>query len=370
MANSYNEHHNIGSQHSEDANSELDLLCNDNAATATIVDRTSNARNFSMLSGTTATISTTGPNSYLTSALDFSSGSYWARLLSPIISSSTNSTVACWINTTIGNAGSGRPWYTERGTNGVSIWKMDAINGSISSNSHFITHRDGSNTLTQAAPTTKPTLNDGNWHRVVYIKTGTNVEFVADGTSSGSITLNGTDTMSGTIYTGLARDPYDSGSRSYAIQAHMVAFSRAWTSTECDEDYAGPEPIYSSGASMTDAGVFNVGTWLLGGPFSGGTNGTVYYEAIAVDAAGTVLDSASAATGTLDLSANAGNVCYLLARVRNDGGYDIGDHGTRTSGYGSANDGYYELTSVVAAGGGGGPTIPVFHHHYNQMQVA
>lgn len=373
MANSYNELHNIGSQHSEDANSEFGLLCNDNAANGTIADYTSNGRDFTMLSGTTATISTTGPNSYLTSALDFSSGSYWARLLSPVISSSTNATVACWINTTIGNAGSGRPWYTERATNGVSIWKMDAINGSISSNSHFITHRDGSSTLTQAAPATKPTLNDGNWHRVVYIKTGTSVEFVADGTSNGSITLNGTDTMSGTIYAGLARDPYDSGSRSYAKQAHMVAFSRNWTSTECDEDYGGPEPIYVSGASLSDAGAFNVGSWDLGGPFSGGTNGTLNYQVIAVNAAGTVLDSTSGSstTGTLDLSANAGNVCYLLVRTTNTGGADIGDYSTRTSGYGSANDGYYELTSVTAAGGGGGgPTIPVFYHHYKQLQAA
>lgn len=371
MANSYNELHNIGSQHSEDANSELDLLCNDNAANGTIVDRTSNGRNFTMLSGTTATITTAGPNSYLTAALDFSSGSYWARLLTPIISSSTNCTLACWINTTIGNAGGGRPWYTERATNGVSIWKMDAMNGSIASNSHFITHRDGSSTLTQAAPTTKPTLNDGNWHRVVYVKTGTNVEFFVDGVSSGSITLNGTDTMSGTIYVGLARDPYDSSSRSYAKQAHMVAMSRNWSSAEVSEDDNGPEPIYSTGASLDSAGNFNVGTWGLGGPFSGLSNGSLTYTVVAVTAGGSVLDTANADTGTLDLSGNAGNICYLLARVANTGGgYDIGDKSTRTSGYGSSNDGYYEIASVVAAGGGGGPTIPVLYRHYMNLQAS
>lgn len=105
-------------------------------------------------------------------------------------------------------------------------------------------------------------------------------------------------------------------------------------------------PTYTSGASLGSDGAYNVGTWDSHG------NGTITYIVSAVNAAGDVLESAVTSTGTLDLSGNSGNTCYLLVRASNNGGYGEGDYATRTSGFGSADDGYYEVASVVAAGGG------------------
>lgn len=143
-------------------------------------------------------------------------------------------------------------------------------------------------------------------------------------------------------------------------------FQRSLSAGELTNAAAGPELEYTSGASLDSAGNFSVGTWSIPSPF-GGSNGTATYAVKAVTAAGATIATSTSATGTLDLSSNAGNTCYLLVQTSNNGGYDIGDYGSRTSGGGSANDGYYELASVVAAGGG--VSVPKFYYHY-QMQGA
>lgn len=104
----------------------------------------------------------------------------------------------------------------------------------------------------------------------------------------------------------------------------------------------GDGPAYTSGASLAPNGNFNVGTW------DAKSNGPLTYEVVAATAAGDVVDSATGASGALDLSSVPGQTVYLLVRASNSGGYDVGDYATRVSSYGSADDGYYEVASVTA----------------------
>lgn len=115
------------------------------------------------------------------------------------------------------------------------------------------------------------------------------------------------------------------------------------TSTDVPEIVSGPEPTYSSGAYCAASGAYSVGTW------DAKSNGLLTYEVVAATAAGDVVDSATGASGVLDLSSVPGQAVYLLVRTSNSGGYDDGDHATRVSSYGSADDGYYELATATAA---------------------
>lgn len=126
----------------------------------------------------------------------------------------------------------------------------------------------------------------------------------------------------------------------------ILFYSRSLSSAEVSELGAGPEPTYTSGATLAANGAYDVGTW------TDPSNGTRTYEWVVVEADGTVVDSGTGATGTADLGATTG-LLTLLVRATNDGGYDVGDFATRTSGYGSAGDGYYEVATVTAVAADG-----------------
>jgi hypothetical protein len=195
------------------------------------------------------------------------------------------------------------------------------------------------------------------WQHVSVVRSSTatnGITFYRNVTSCGNTTDANSHSISSALNIG--RREY-SGFPQYLNGriAEPYVFSRELSTGELTETKDGPELNYVSGSSLSDAGVFDLGTWSLPSPFASGNNGSPTYEWVVVNAAGSVVDSGSGATstGTADLSSEAGNVCYLLARVSNSGGHDLGDFATRTSGYGSSNDGYYELTSVTAASGGG-----------------
>lgn len=125
--------------------------------------------------------------------------------------------------------------------------------------------------------------------------------------------------------------------------ADFMAFDRALSDAEIGQIMAGPEPTYSTGAYFAASGAYSVGTW------DAKSNGLMTYEVVAATAAGDVVDSTTGASGVLDLSSVPGQTVYLLVRTSNSGGYDDGDHATRVSSYGLADDGYYELATVTAA---------------------
>lgn len=143
-----------------------------------------------------------------------------------------------------------------------------------------------------------------------------------------------------------------------ADYSEIILYTEPFSAATVLELEDGPELNYVSGVSFDEDGNFDVGTWSLPSPFASGSNGSASYEVVAVNAAGSAVDSTTGSTGTLDLSSEAGNLVYLMVRATNTGGYDIGDYSTRSTSYGSADDGYYELTSVTAASGSAPSQVP------------
>lgn len=348
MASSYNELLGLGSQHSEDANLEGWWPLQDDAASSTVDDQSSNARNGTFYDGTvaenTSDHSTTGPNSYLTKCLTFNGAQECIDLGGKWVPTGAKSILV-------------RFWGTSGAAAGTDYFLFGRSRAGTVDD--VLIYWDNADTLRwipvggsgTALAYSTTTLDDEAWHDVAFTRNGTDQVLYLDGSSvdsdssAGDTSADGDNDCIGGTYN-------DSASRAWDGRiCDAVVFSRQLTSPEYLQWRLGPEPTYTSGVSFASNGAFNVGTWGLESPFSGGSNGTITYEVIAVKADGTALDTSTSSSGTLDLSGNAGNTCYLLVRASNTGGYDIGDKATRTSSYGSSNDGYYELASVTAAGG-------------------
>jgi len=345
MADSYNELFGLGS-HSEDANHEGWWLLQDNAASKTVLDQSSNGNNGTLfVSDDTEDVSTTGPGGHLPLAFDFDGSANYVRV-GPVAAiygataftvgvkvridalSAADSLISCWSSGTLK-------------FNLLNHSSVDRIRAYVSEGSSFpYAEQSGDYSI-------------DTWYNAVLRADGTTVDLWIDGAEEDSAAAAFTST-SGSQY--LQIGTQNSGDQRLDGKAcDGWFFSRKLTNAELSQQNGGPELNYVSGVSFSDAGAYDIGTWALPSPFASGSNGSQTQEVIAVNAAGDVLDSDTTATGTLDLSSESGNTCYLLARVSNTGGYDVGDHATRTSGYGSSGDGYYEIASVTAAGGGSTP---------------
>lgn len=329
-----------------DSATKLYWPCLDDAPNSDVVDYSGEGNTGTLSGDNTEDVTTAGPNGYLTKG--FQLNGIDNRIASgAAIASGTPTTMWGWVKTSDDGV---RVMGHYVGTN-VRVIGI-SLNAASGTPDFFVQHFDGSNATAASGVT-----GGGAWKFVVG-------RFDSD--ADRSVWVNGAEEGDNTTSRGsigtidnfiVGMSPWSGGGQYLNGDVSGIGCTDdALTDEEIAELYNGPELNYSSGVSFSDAGVFDVGTWLLPAPFASGSNGTPTYSVIAVNAAGTVLDSASSATGTLDLSANAGNICYLLARVSNTGGYDVGDHGSRTSGYGSADDGYYEIASVTAAGGGGSST--------------
>lgn len=337
MAASYNELMGLGS-HSEDANLEGWWPLQDDAASTVVDDQSSNG-NDGTSTDNTSVISGTGPNGYLTKAFDWASatgnialpdvGLDWASIDFTVLHRVVTSATGNKDNLFFVNNGFPKEWSTSR---------------KDFSNSYGWDYNYGT---TQVLTSSSP-VNTGTWIDIALEKDDTNLAMYFNGSSVA--TGSGTTTSSSSGAVTLVA----TGTDWLGSVCDVSFWSRVLSSDEKSEWTNGPELNYVSGASIDEDGNYDAGTHALPSPFASGSNGTATYEVVAVNAAGSVLDSDTTATGTLDLSSEAGNTCYLLVRVSNTGGYDIGDKATRTSGYGSSGDGYYELASVTAAGGGGG----------------
>lgn len=341
MANSYNELFGLGS-HSEDANLEGWWPLQDDAASTVVDDVSSNARDFGLNGGNnTEDLSTTGPNGYLAKSLQFDGANDFCSRAA-ISDLATNISYFCWVY--LDSAASG----TDQEFAGI-IEFLSGIGITRTSANQIRLVEDGVGVRSGPVATSEDT-----WIHVGMTLNGT----------SGTLWLNGSavDTDSFTVATQAAKILRigTNGTRELLGRvSETVAFSDVLTSGEASNLYLGPEAVYSSGASLGDDGAYSVGSWGLPSPFNLGSNGTITYEWVIANAAGSVVDSGSGSSGTADITSEAGNTVYLLVRASNTGGYDVGDKATRTSGYGSSGDGYYEVDSVVAAGGGGGSIVPI-----------
>ena len=287
----------------------------------------------------------TGPNAYLTSAFDFQDTNDHAVDIAnfPDWSGLSEVFFACWVKLdTAGDGGSGRIWVLDDASGATMLISL--------SSGEFRFRINRSSEDSSGAD-----LYNQGWEFVVVQKTSTQSIVYYNGATTTNSDSNTVETYGSSQLTIGNRDNHTRGmDGGMALPIFGTGILTAGERAELED---GPELNYVSGVSFDEDGVYDAGTWSLPSPFSSGSNGTPTYEVIAVKADGTVLDSDTTKTGTLDLSANAGVICYLLARVSNDGDYDIGDEATRTSNYGSAGDGYYEIASVTAASNAAFPFI-------------
>ncbi|MCA9181320.1 MAG: hypothetical protein KDA51_07695, partial [Planctomycetales bacterium] len=248
----------------------------DSAASTAVDDVSSNANDGALEGGpNTADISITGPNSYLTNALDLD-GTDDNILLPDVAALKTNEfTVLGFCKPT---TGSNPVWgwgptstsypgvYAEWGS-GRAIVYLGASNYRIYNNT---TNAD-----------------DGSWHHVGFGSPGgantdiNNCVFMIDGVeptidstlSSGAIATKNRPRIGRTR----SADAFD------GPIAGVAYFSRLLSDAEIGEHESGPEPINSvapvvSGTETVGASLScTSGTWGLDAPFSGGINGTITY---------------------------------------------------------------------------------------------
>lgn len=283
-------------------------------------------------------VTRTGPNGYLTSAFDFvpSGDKITYTDLGDVINGQAAWCIGMYANLdTYGQSLGGR------------LFQLQSSNTSArtpsNENAYFIHEGNDFNSGVD--------IVDGSWNAILFQKEATTKSIFVDGTEYSESDSGSTTTTSEDII--FANNAASNRALDGGL-CNLFVFSRALTDNEWAESRGGPELVYSSGVSLTDAGVFDIGTWALPSPFASGSNGTQTQEVRIVNAAGTEIDTAvTTATGTFDLSTEAGNTVYLLVRASNSGGYDIGDFATRVSGYGSVDDGYFEIASVTVASIGG-----------------
>lgn len=356
-ADSYNDLFGLGA-HSEDASLVGWWLLGDDAASTTIVDESSNSNDGVLVGGRdTEVLAAASPNSWLPGSLSMNGTADSIELLQSGHAIGRDCTYL--LRTYLDSAASG------------TSQEFSALIGTGDNNISVGRNSTPAVRLRWSASTqvTSGTVSEDAWLTV-----GCTVFGSAGGTNE-FLYLNGSSVGSFNNSIGLQSDDdlvvgHDQDLSRYALarMAEAVAFSRNLSAAEVANWHAGPELNYSSGASLAANGAYNVGTWALPAPFASGSNGTATYVVSAVNAAGDVLGSDTTASGTIDISSEEGNTVYLVVRASNTGGYDVGDYATRTSGFGSAGDGYYEIASVTAGGGGGGPTVPVLMHHYKGLR--
>lgn len=344
MADSYNELFGLGSQHAEDANLEAALFLQDDAASTLVDDFSSNGNDGTLGGGdNTADISVAGPNSYLSKALDFDGIADYVDLGAPI-SGFSEFTVCAWV----ANASIGADDYVvaQRGSETLGWWSL--IGRSSIGGYRFEVRSQSPNNVYNSPAFS---VADAGFHFLLgdFSSSANEVGMYADGSAIGTPTsTSGQPAPTTNAAIATLRGSAPSIFRSVTV-AGVSLFNRRLTLAEKGQIYSGPELVYSSGASLGADGAFSVGSWILPSPFSSGSNGSITYLVVAVNAAGDTVDTSSSSSGTLDLSSEYGNTVYLLVRASNSGGYDIGDFSTRTSGYGSSGDGYYEVASVLVA---------------------
>ena len=340
------------------ANSEVDVAllaaCQDDAASTVVVDSSSNGDDGTLTnSGNTSAQSTTGPTSYLPKSLTIDDGDNDGYILfgtNPLntIESSDEFVIEYWINFTTLSTGI-RVNLTD-GTSGSDLLRI-RIEGATKV---FNFRLDDGTTILDATGTTA--LATGTDYNVRFVYDGSKAELFLDGVSECSLTgtaLNFTDL--GDLIVG------NKTTLGLPVEGSMSGLFISSSSADASDLDDGPELNYASGASIDKDGNYNVGTWAVPSPYSG-SNGTPVYSVIAVESDGTSIDTATASSGTLDLSSlGSGETAYLMVRATNDGGFDVGDFATRTSSYGSAADGYFEISSVTA------PGTPMYY--YQQIQA-
>jgi hypothetical protein len=322
---SYNELFGLGS-HSEDANLGRWYPCQDDAASTAVDDASSNASDGTLNGGNTADKATTGPNSWLASALDFDGNDDVA--FTPPFSAGTQTALTVLARARNDSGGGNQDHLLQlrslSGSTFLQIRKTD-----------FGTVLDARLSINGSSNTITGTTNvvSGNWEAIAYRRDGDDHDLQLDGTVEDSDTHSlGTHSVSAnTSHFG----NWTAGGVVGWIGpvADVAIFSRALTDAEIDDWVSGPEPVNSVAPAVSGTETVGetlsvtTGTWGLDAPFSAGSNGTITYSyqwTRSDDASGTgEADIGSATSNTYTLvTADVGKFIRCRVRATNDGGFD------------------------------------------------
>lgn len=329
--------HNQIAGESLDANLVLRWMCQDDAPSATVVDSVGTYTG-SLQGDNTEDVSGTGPTDYLTKGFDFDGSTNWVEGGPTFPGGGAGQlSVVCWAKISEATPASAALFGgAASGSQLQAIWDGNDLR----------TRLDCSGAVVQDGPDESGFAYDAWFHYALTYDGASQKVYFNAGTAYDS------DSQSGSHASAI--HDLELGAREGSFPwpgsaCDFCVFNRGLSEAEVGELKAGPEPVYQSNATFASNGAYNVGTWDIPSNYSG-SNGSLSYEVIAVDESGTVLDSDTSATGTLDISGAGSGPVYLLCRTQNLGGYDVGDFATtRRSGYGSVDDGYYEIGSVNKA---------------------
>lgn len=331
MADSFNELFGLGS-HGEDASLKGWWLLQDDAANTTVADQSSGGNDGTLNGGdNTDDISTTGPNNWLTKALQLNGTDDFISLgdLAGLEFGTGDSfSWGLFCNPDAADEGGyliGKATSNSDVDEGTALY-WDGANEQL--------HETGGNSTSDGAGS-NAVFTDTDWALAGVSSTGGTATFYRNGSSAGS------DTYTAGQNASTAADARIGNRSDAAVAATLFAggvagafaFGRSLSAGEHAQINAGPEPVNSVAPALSGAERVGQtlsctsGTWGLDSPFSSGGNGTITYSyqwTRSNDAGGTgESDIGGATSGTYTLvSADEGK--YLRCRVRasNTGGYD------------------------------------------------
>lgn len=305
-----------------DANLEVFLPLQDDDANNNVLDYSDHERHGVIQGGDTSdTLSTTGPNSWATKALNLDGTNDYIKvsnisativggdisLLAMVRMDLNHRFVACSLNTASTNNGARLQTDTSSPT------KLAYSLGGV-------------------ADYTSVTLNlpsISTWYSICDLVDGTSIKYGVDGTYDNRTvgTLSGTFdeiTIGGLSWTSVVR--------LNGQIANAAIFTRVLSEAEEAEYRAGPEPINVVAPLVTGLPQIgslltcDPGTWGLDAPYSSGTNGTITYTYQWVRgnsdySGGSDISGATSSTYTLT-SSDIGYYVWCRVRATNDGGFD------------------------------------------------
>jgi len=192
---------------------------------------TSGQGNTGYLSGQTSTTTVLGR---IGQALDFDGVDDYVSVSSTkILSGLTDLTISAWINTSTTGEDS---IYTERGSSGLDILKLEMQHPNYTEGAIELTYRDDAGTLNRVQSSTL--INDSKWHYVTVTKNGTSIILYIDGIEDQTSTLTASNTFTnGTIDSRIGGDQGDGTSNFPGKLDDVRIYNRALSADEVQRLY-------------------------------------------------------------------------------------------------------------------------------------
>ena len=326
--------------HSPDANLEGWWLMQETTGT-TATDQSGKGRNGTIIGMGSNPVTATGPSSWLTSAFDFAGETEKYIEFPGFIGLSENA----------------RTYIVWRGRDSADAETFFKQNTSdFFFESFRLRLRSGGN-----SPQVEYGTVPFGWRHLSATISGTNGTLRVDKGSRVAGSLVGSATLTSDLRFGV----FDTTGTlpQYRLKSQVAGaavFSKALTTSEEDESVDGPEPINTTAPTLSGTEEVGqtltcaTGTWGLGVPFSGLSNGTITYSyqwTRSDDASGTGeadISGATSSTYTL-VAADEGKFIRCRVRASNDGGFDA-DADTFSGFTGEIQDGAGDPTITAESG--------------------